>query len=91
MTATVLVRTVARLPQKRSDAIRWVFMGTVLRSATDTRPFVSVTTFDHWRASLCQRAYELDQPITWTYHRTKYFDDTLDAVEFPVKESHAGS
>lgn len=84
--STTAVVTIARMyPEStRIGGTRYVIL---LKLGPKT--YRSVATFNEWKATLCQRALELEQPIQLTWTPSKYFEADLVDVVFPVPEEAA--
>lgn len=81
--STTAVVTIARLyPEStRIGGTRYVILVKL-----GPNMYRSVATFNEWKATLCQRALELGQPIQLTWTPSKYFEADLVDVVFPVPE-----
>lgn len=51
--------------------------------------YVSLTTLDQWRASLCDQAMKVELPLVVTFRDDGYFDKTIVAIERPTPQGAA--
>lgn len=94
VTATVRIRVVREVPTRQRLGVppvrRFEILAEDVRGqAVNIDRYVSLTTLDQWKASLCDQAMKVDLPLVVTFQDTGYFDKTIVAIERPTQQGAA--